>query len=120
MNIQFRYAKHEDLLDPNSKPELLDKWCDKWSRKHTPIIICGDDIRDTLNVLAAAASCAELPESFHPHPLHFDRDGQFAVWLNKNKRARLTFVPLSDYTDGNRKTITDIEVLEICTDYHKN
>lgn len=119
MNIQFRYAKHEELQDPN-KPELLDKWCEKWSSKHKPITVTGDDVRDTLNELAAAPTCFDLPRDFHPHPLYFDRKGQLAVWLNMNKRARLIFKPLSDYVDGNPKTITDIEVLEICIDYHKN
>lgn len=57
----------------------------------------------------------------HCHPLHHDREGQWAVDLLQPKR--LVFVPLGDRSviyrvnELQRKLVTAVRLLEV-TDYH--
>jgi len=87
------------------------------------------DIVLTLDALAAARSCADLPPSFHPHPLRGDRKGCFAVDIRIKGQGgrgtiRLIFRPNygeddSEFRIDNYKTIKKIVVEELCIDYHE-
>jgi len=117
MKILFQNPKHEAMVNSDN-PEPLDKWCVKQKTGAT-----GNDVRETLADMAAAASSYNLPTvPYHSHPLKDNYKGCFGVWLNGHKRARLIFKPVSDGPDfriDNYKTITVVEVIELNKDYHK-
>jgi len=111
MKIIFLNARHEALANDQI---MLAK---KFDRKG---MITSIDIIATLDVLKAADSLADIPPSFRPHPLHGKRKGEFAV--NVTKKERTIFRPSQseghEYRIDNPTTITEIEIVELCVDYH--
>lgn len=87
------------------------------------------DIVATLDALAAADTCGDLPPSLHPHPLKGDKKGSFAVDIRivgQGGRgvARLVFRPNHDASDtefriDNYKSIKRIIIEDLCADYHE-
>ncbi len=88
-----------------------------------------DDVMRTLDKLAAAPSCFDLPPSIHPHPLDGNMKGCFAVDIKVKGgggrgKYRMVFEPVQ--VDGdpelrldNYKTIKSIVIKELCIDYHR-
>jgi plasmid maintenance system killer protein len=111
MDIAFENPSHERLVND------YDALSRKFDRRHGG---AADDILVAMNVLAAAPSLADVPRTFHPHPLKGDRKGTFAVDVNKTHRV--IFRPDHDgdehFRIDNYKTITSIRIIEIFKDYH--
>ena len=110
MKIGFENPRHKRLANDFG---ALSK---KYDRRQHGV---SDDIIDTLNVLAAADSLADVPRAFRPHPLKAKLKGLFAVDVNRTHRV--IFRP--DHDDENfridqYKTITSIVIIELYKDYH--
>ncbi|MCX6168649.1 MAG: hypothetical protein NTX65_04895 [Ignavibacteriales bacterium] len=113
MNIEFYNLKHERLVNDY---ESLKKRYNKVKG-----VDSASDIIATLDVLFAAPTLADVPTGFRPHPLKGTYKGYFAV--DVDKVIRVIFRPNhegdSEYRIDNYKTIKNISVIEIFSNYHK-
>jgi len=111
MNISFENPRHERLAN---NFDVLSK---KYNKKGQRI---AEEIRTTLDALAAADSLADIPPGFRPHPLGAQYKGHFAV--NVTHTHRILFRPNHpddpNYRIDNPKTITSIIIVEIYINYH--
>lgn len=111
MTIDFDNPKHEAIV--NNYQAL----CKKYNKKSTNV---ADEILAALEVLKSADSLAEVPRSYHPHPLHGEYKGCFAI--NVTNTHRIIFRPNHNGDPNFRidsyKSITSISVIEIFKDYH--
>ena len=112
MNIDFDNPKHGRLVNDG---KALAKRYNK-----TKGVDSASDILQALNVLQSANTLAEVPSSFRPHPLKAEYKGCFAV--DVNKVHRVIFKPNHDgdsnFRIDNHKSITNITIIDIFTDYH--
>jgi len=112
MIIDFDNPKHETLI--NNYESL----CKRYDKKG---LCFAEMIIRTVDVLIAANSLFDVPRTYHPHPLHGEYKGCFAI--DVTKKYRLIFRPVNngvhDYRIDNYKTIQAISILELLKDYHK-
>ena len=111
MKITFDNPKHESLVND------YDALCRRYNKKG------GDYAKEiiyTINALYAANSSFDLSHTYHPHPLQREYKGCFAV--NVTKTHRIIFKPNHvgnpNFRIDNPKSIKEIIILEIFTDYH--
>jgi mRNA-degrading endonuclease YafQ of YafQ-DinJ toxin-antitoxin module len=113
VEIDFDNPKHER---PINDYEALRKRYNK-----TKGVDSASDILATMDILRAANTLADIPQSYHPHPLKGEYKGTFAV--DVDKKHRIIFKPNhnadSDFRIDNPKTIRKITIKEIYKDYHK-
>lgn len=112
MNIEFDNPKHERLVNDH------DALSRRFNKKKG--IDSASNILNTLNVLQAANSLADVPHSYRPHPLKVGYKGCFAV--DVDKVHRVIFKPNHDgdpdFRIDNYKSIKNITIVEIFKDYH--
>jgi len=112
MNIEFDNPKHERLVNDS---EALSK---RYNKKKG--VDSASDILSAINVLQAANTLAEVPRSYHPHPLQGTYKGFFAIDVDKVNRV--IFKPNHDgdpeFRIDNPKTIKNILIIEIFKNYH--
>jgi mRNA-degrading endonuclease YafQ of YafQ-DinJ toxin-antitoxin module len=112
MNISFDNPKHETLLNDHAK------LCKKYNKKGIDV---ADDILGTIDVLVAANTLSDVPNSYRPHPLRAKYKGCFAADVTKTHRV--IFKPNHDgdpnFRIDNYKTIESIKIIEIFTNYHE-
>lgn len=112
MEIDFDNPKHEKLVNDY---EALSK---RYNKKKG--IDTASDILAAMDVLKAANTLAEVPQSYRPHPLRGEYKGTFAV--DVDKKYRVIFKPNHngdpDFRIDNPKTIRKITIIEIYKDYH--
>ena len=121
MRIAFINAKLEAIAneDPDAPKSILRKLIKKSKAGCEP-----EDIIATLDALAAAPSCADIPPFFHPHPLQGELKGFFAIDLQARGRGRHRILFKPDHGNDqafridNYKTITRIIITDLCADYH--
>ena len=111
MKIDFDNPKHEALVNN------YDTLCKKYNKKGQKMAF---DIIDTLNVLKAADTLFDVPNSYHPHPLRGEYKGCFSVYVTNI--YRIIFKPNhngdSNFRIDNYRTITTISIIEIFKNYH--
>jgi len=113
MKIEFQSSKHERLV--NSIDDLRKKF------NKTRGIDTALDIIESLNILSAAESLADIPNCFRPHPLQGSYKGCFAI--DVDKKNRIIFKPNHpndmNFRIDNYSSIKNIIVIELYKDYHK-
>lgn len=113
MKIEFESSKHEKLVN---NIEALRKKFNKTRGVDTAI-----DIIEALNILNAAESMVDIPNSFRPHPLQGSFKGCFAI--DVDKKNRIIFKPNHpndiNFRIDNYSSIKNIIIIEIYKDYHK-
>jgi len=111
MKVDFDNPKHEALVNK------YDALCKRYNKKG---INCAMDILDTINVLHVAGTLFDVPHTYHPHPLHGEYKGCFAV--NVDSKNRVIFRPNHtgdpSFRIDNFKSIKAILIIEIFKNYH--
>jgi mRNA-degrading endonuclease YafQ of YafQ-DinJ toxin-antitoxin module len=111
MNIDFDNPKHEALA--NNYDALRKKYDKKGQAVAAEII-------GVIDVLLAADTLFDVPRGYRPHPLKAEYKGCFAVDVTNTHRV--IFRPDHDgdqnFRIDNPKSIKNISIVEIYTNYH--
>ncbi len=113
MKIEFA---NDNLRSMANDIKKLDKLCHK-----NRTTFSGVAIIETLDILQAAPTLFDVPQSLRPHPLRGKYKNCFAVRIDK--KFRVIFHPDHkgdlDYRIDNPRTIENIIIDNLCVDYHK-
>ena len=111
MDLKFEKPKHEILINDF---DALSKKYNKKGQNHA------EDILATVTALYAAPTLYDVPRAFRPHPLRGTYKGCFAVDVTDTHRVifRPDESTNPEYRIDDYKSISQIMILEIFTDYH--
>ena len=120
MKVEFANDKHANMVNEYPDDNALVKYINKKRCPAAP-----EDVLNTLDMLYAASTVADLPPMLNYHLLKENRSGTAAVDIRVEGQGgrgvwRMVFTPISSCNDINKqKSIENIIINELIEDYHK-